>query len=63
MPALVAKRHNPLLRAFAERLAAKGKRQGAILGAVSHKLLRILIGLLRHETDFDPLWRPFLVQN
>lgn len=63
MPALVAKRHNPLLRAFAERLAANGKRPGAILGAVSHKLLRILIGLLRHATDFDPLWRPKFDQN
>lgn len=58
MPALVAKRHNPLLRAFAERLAAQGKRPGAILGAVSHKLLRIMVGLLRHGTDFDPSWSP-----
>jgi len=56
MPALVAKRHNPLLRAFADRLAANGKRSGAILGAVSHKLLRIIVGLLRNETDFDPQW-------
>lgn len=54
MPALVAKRHNPLLRAFAERLAKNGKRPGAIVGAVAHKLLRIIIGLLRHSHDFDP---------
>jgi hypothetical protein len=26
------------------------------VGAVSHKLLRILIGLLRHHHDFDPNW-------
>lgn len=58
MPALVAKRHNPLVRAFADRLAANGKRPGAILGAVSHKLLRILVGLLRSQTDFDPNWTP-----
>lgn len=56
MPALVAKRHNPLLRAFAQRLAAKGKTNGAILGALSHKMLRILVGLLRTNTDFDPNW-------
>lgn len=56
MPALVAKRHNPLLRDFAQRLQAAGKTHGAILGAVSHKLLRILIGLLRHNADFDPNW-------
>ncbi|MFZ5493954.1 MAG: IS110 family transposase [Verrucomicrobiota bacterium] len=56
LPALVAKRYNPLLRAFAERLAAKGKPTGAILGALSHKMLRLLIGLLRANTDFEPNW-------
>ena len=58
MPALVAKRYNPVLRAFAQNLAARGKRPGAILGAVAHKLLRILIGLLRSNSDFNPLWQP-----
>lgn len=58
MPALVAKRHNPLLRAFAQRLAANGKSTPAILGAISHKMLRILVGLLRSKTDFDPNWSP-----
>jgi len=56
LPSLVAKRFNPLLRDFAQRLAAQGKSSGAILGALSHKLLRILIGLLRSNTDFDPNW-------
>jgi transposase len=56
MPALVAKRYNPLLRTFAQRLAADGKSSGAILGALSHKMLRILVGLLRTNTDFDPKW-------
>ena len=56
MPALVAKRYNPVLRAFAARLAQNGKSHGAILGAVAHKMLRILVGLLRTDTDFDPNW-------
>ncbi len=56
MPALVAKRHNPLLRAFAQRLAANGKSNPAILGAISHKMLRILVGLLKTQADFDPNW-------
>jgi len=55
-PALVAKKHNPLLRAFALRLAAAGKRPGAIVGAIAHKLLRIAVGLLRSNTDFNPHW-------
>jgi transposase len=58
MPALVAKRYNPLLRSFADRLAANGKSTPAILGALSHKMLRILVGLLRSKTDFDPHWHP-----
>lgn len=56
MPALVAKRHNPLMKAFAVRLAAKGKTHGAILGAISHKMLRIAVGMLRNKSDFDPDW-------
>lgn len=56
MPALVAKRHNPLLREYARKLEAKGKSHGAILGALSHKMLRIIVGLLRSNSDFDPNW-------
>lgn len=54
MPALVAKRYNPLLQAFAASLAARGKTTPVILGALSHKMLRILVGMLRTKTDFDP---------
>lgn len=56
MPALVAKRWNPLFKQFAERLAARGKSTPAILGAISHKMLRIIVGMLRSNTDFDPAW-------
>lgn len=58
MPALVAKRYNPLFRDYALRLAARGKTSGAILGALSHKMLRIIVGLLRSTSDFDPNWSP-----
>ncbi len=58
MPALVAKRFNPLLHSFALRLAANGKSSPSILGALSHKLLRILVGLLRSNSDFNPLHSP-----
>jgi transposase len=56
MPALVAKRHNPLLCSFAQSLQQRGKRPGAIIGAVSHKLLRIIVGVLKSDSDFDPNW-------
>jgi transposase len=54
MPALVAKRWNPCLQTFAARLKANGKSTPAILGAISHKMLRILIGMLRSSSDFNP---------
>lgn len=54
MPALTAKRWNPLLQHFAQRLAERGKTTRAILGAIAHKLLRIMVGMLRTDTDFDP---------
>jgi transposase len=56
MPALVAKRHNPLIQAFAQRLAQNGETTTAILGAISHKMLRILVGMLRSNSDFSPNW-------
>lgn len=58
MPALVAKRHNPLLRAFAQRLKANGKSSNAILGAISHKMLRLFVGILRSNRPFDPNYLP-----
>ena len=54
MPALVAQRSNPVFIAFAARLKANGKRPGAIVGAVAHKLLRILVALLKSDSPFDP---------
>ena len=56
MPALVAKRWNPLFKEYARRLAENGKTTGSILGAISHKMLRTIVGLLRSGTDFDPNW-------
>lgn len=56
LPALVAKRRNPLFAAYAQSLAQRGKSHGAILGAVAHKMLRTLVGMLRTKTDFNPNW-------
>ncbi|MFA5190698.1 MAG: transposase [Verrucomicrobiia bacterium] len=54
MPALVAMRHNPVLKVFAERLLAHGKSKKAVAGAVMHKLLRICFAVLKHSCRFDP---------
>lgn len=47
MAALVAARHNPLLRAFYRRLLAAGKAKKLALTACMHKLLTILNAMIR----------------
>src|SRR6185295_7585827 len=54
MPALVAMKHNPLLRAFAERLAARGLCKLAIITAVMRKLLHLVFGVIKTGKKFDP---------
>jgi transposase len=54
MAALVAVRHNPVLRAFYQRLCAAGKPKKVALIAAMHKLLTILNAMLRHRTRWSP---------
>ncbi len=54
MPALVARRYNPLIRTFCERLLAKGKSKMATIGAAMHKLLRLVFGVLKSGQPFNP---------
>lgn len=52
MPALVATRHNPVIKAFYQRLKAAGKPSKVALVAVMRKLLCIMNAMLRHGTDW-----------
>jgi transposase len=54
MPAVVAMRYNPLLKAFAQRLKQAGKPTMVIIDAVMRKLLHIIYGVLKHNKPFDP---------
>lgn len=54
LPSMTAKRFDPALRAFAERLADKGKCKMVIIGAVMRKLVRIIFGVLKSQTSYDP---------
>jgi transposase len=54
MAALVGVRHNPVLRAFYERLLAHGKPKKVALTACMHKLLTILHAVLRDRTPWQP---------
>lgn len=58
MPSLVARRHNPILHRFAERLASGGMAKKAVIGAVMHKLAHLIYGVLRNDKPFDPTYLP-----
>ncbi|MCA3084612.1 MAG: IS110 family transposase, partial [Rhodocyclaceae bacterium] len=59
MAALVAARHNPLLKTFYQRLLAAGKAKKMALVAVMHKLLLILNAMIKR----DQMWEPNYVHN
>lgn len=54
MAALVASRHDPVIRAFDQRLAAAGKARKLALTAAMRKLLVILNAMLRDGTTWNP---------
>lgn len=53
MPALVALRHEPHLRAFYLHLLARGKAKMQALVAVMRKLLHAIFGMFKHRQTFD----------
>lgn len=54
MAALVASRHNPILKAFYQRLLGAGKAKKVALVACMHKLLLILNAMIKR----DKMWQP-----
>jgi transposase len=54
MAALTARRCNPTIRHFAERLASQGKKQKVILTACMRKLLVILNTMVKTNTHWKP---------
>lgn len=54
MPGLVARRHNPLLKLFADRLLATGMAKKAVIGAVMRKLVHLMYGVIKSGKPFDP---------
>lgn len=55
LPALTAMRCCPECRAFAERLARRGKPTKVIIGAVMRKLVHAMYGVLKHQQPYDPI--------
>ncbi len=54
MSALVATRHNPVIREFYERLLAAGKAKKVALTACMRKLLTILNAMAKNQQRWQP---------
>lgn len=54
MAAMVAARHNPILKSFRDKLVAAGKPKLVAIIAVARKLLIILNAILRDKTPWQP---------
>jgi transposase len=60
MAAMTARRCNPRLQAFADRLAANGKSKLSVIIAVLHKLLKISFAMLQHQSSYLQDHQPLL---
>ena len=54
LPAVVAKRHNPVIAAFCDRLLARGKRPMQVVVAAMRRFLHLVFGVLKSGKPFDP---------
>lgn len=54
LPAVVAMRFNPIIKAFSQRLLAAGKPKMLVVGAAMRKLAHIVYGVLKSGRPFDP---------
>jgi transposase len=54
LPAMTAKRYNPIVRSFCQRLANHGKNKMEVIGAAMRKLIHIAFGVLKSGKQFDP---------
>jgi transposase len=54
MPAIVAKRYNPIVHTFCGRLSQSGLKPMEVIGAAMRKLLHLVYGILKSGQPFDP---------
>lgn len=56
-PTLAAIRHNPVIKAFYEKLIGRGKAKMVAVVACMRKMLHLVVGVLKNQTEFDPQWQ------
>ena len=54
MPAMVALKYNPLIKAFGLRLNGEGLAPKDVISASMHKLVRFIYGVLKSRVMFTP---------
>jgi transposase len=54
MPAVVARKWNPHIKSFGDRLIAKGKTKMAVIGACMRKLAHLCFGVVHTGRPYDP---------
>jgi len=54
LPAMTAKKYNPIIDRFCTRLAERGKTKMQVIGAAMRKLIHIIYGVLKSGRNFDP---------
>lgn len=55
MPALTARKCNPIIEKFSKNLISSGKTKMCIVGACMRKMLHIIFGVLKSGTKFNPI--------
>lgn len=55
LPAITAKKCNPIVKTFSQKLEKSGKTKMCIIGACMRRLLHIIFGVLKTKTEFNPL--------
>jgi transposase len=56
MPALVAIKHNPIIKSFYTNLIKRGKPKKLAICAAMRKLVHLIYGILKSGKPFDPHW-------
>ena len=57
MPALVALKHNPLVKTFGERVKSAGLAPKAVVGACMHKLAMLIYGCVAQDSRLMSILR------
>ena len=57
MPAVVACKHNPFIKALRARMDAAGRKKKVAVLAAMHKLVHLMFGVIRSGLPFDPQHR------